>query len=114
MKPSCMKRLERIRLRFLRIEVRVDHIRERFIKRFKRPPGPLDSSFIKAMAKAGVDAAWIYGFWKTGILITTPYGSDRLSANQLEIWDAAICEYLELTQDGFEDSATDVIGRHVT
>jgi hypothetical protein len=53
------------------------------------------------MVKARVDAMYIYGFWKTGILILTPWGSEELPEDRLKIWDEAICEYMDLTFDGF-------------
>ena len=94
------RQLERTRRRFTRVEARIDQYRERFLKRFGRPPGPQDSSFIKAMVRAGADAESIYAFWKTGIVIVTPFGGDHLSPDQSDIWDAAICEYMDLTGDG--------------
>ena len=91
--------------------------REAFIEKFGREPGPDDPVFFDpdadepqeleleryekdladAMAAAGIDPRLIYASRKTGLLVTEE-NLDKLPAETLEEWNAALDEYDELTK----------------
>lgn len=79
--------------------------RQKFIKKFGREPGPSDQLFfdmphpeqvehmtVQAMKEAGIDPAIIYGYEKTGRLVTED-NQHLLSEADLDEWNAAIEEY---------------------
>jgi hypothetical protein len=88
-----------------------------FRKKFGRDPGPEDpvffdpnadvpkpisledveSDIIAAMAKADLPPEIIYAYKKTGLLVSE-MNRNRLSDEDLEEWNAAIDEYLRLSQ----------------
>jgi len=91
--------------------------REAFRQKFGRDPGPEDPVFydpdadtpqpldadkidhlmIEAMVQAGLDAAYIYAYQRTGLLVTED-NIDSLSEQDLAEWQLAIQEYEDKTK----------------
>ena len=89
-----------------------------FREKFGREPGPDDPIFfdpdadtpqpfrlekfleesIEAMVAAGIRPEIIYAHRKTGGLIVTEANQEKLSAEDIAEWEAAIDEYLEKTK----------------
>ena len=95
----------------------LQELREAFVQKFGREPGPDDPIFFdpkadtpqpldmdafdeevsKAMAAAGISPELIYATVKTGLMVTED-NQDLIPAEDLAQWDAAIEEYQKLTE----------------
>jgi hypothetical protein len=83
----------------------LDQLRQTFIAKHGREPGPgdplfddlppaehLEAMMVEDMKAAGLDPAFIYAFEKTGLLVTEQ-NQDLIPVKDLAEWDAAIEEY---------------------
>jgi SEC-C motif len=83
----------------------VEQLRQDFIARHGREPGPDDKLFpdlphpehleammVEDMKRAGLDPAFIYAFEQTGLLVTEQ-NRRLIPAKDLAEWDAAVAEY---------------------
>ncbi len=87
------------------VKVVLEELRQAFIAKYGREPGPEDKLFpdmphpehleammVEEMKGAGLDPAFIYAFEKTGLLVTQQ-NQHLISDEDLAEWDAALEEY---------------------
>jgi hypothetical protein len=83
----------------------LEQLRQGFVARHGREPGPgdllfldmphperLEAMMVEGMKAAGLDPAYIYAFEKTGLLVTEQ-NQHLISENDLAEWGAAVEEY---------------------
>ena len=83
----------------------LEQLRQAFVARYGREPGPddllfpdlphpehLEAMLVEDMRAAGLDPAFIYAFEMTGLLVTEQ-NQHLIPENDLAEWDAAIEEY---------------------
>jgi hypothetical protein len=83
----------------------LEHLRQDFVARHGREPGPddrlfsdlphpehLEAMMVEDMKAAGLDPAYIYAFEQTGLLVTEQ-NQHLIPENDLAEWDAAVEEH---------------------
>ena len=89
----------------VRVRQALEQLRQAFVARHGREPGPddllfpdlphpehLEAMMVEGMRAAGLDPAFVYAFEKTGLLVTEQ-NQHLIPENDLAEWDAAIAEY---------------------
>ena len=90
----------------------LDRLRQEFVARHGREPGPgdllfpdmphpehLEAMMVEGMRAAGLDPAFIYAFEKTGLLVTEQ-NQHLIPESDLAEWGAAVEEYERKKRQG--------------